>query len=198
MPSVLFRNFDQLVQRCVYYLLARSARPLVTDHAPVVDHIKRRRGGEVPLRCNWPRTRVARIDKGPPVDLLLLHDLLELLRLEAADVDADEGEGLVFQVRHERPLVGPLAPSGQSDVAPEIEQHHLPAIVTQLEALAVLVLTVNVRGFLADTQVANPEQLRAGQLPDRVAAGELDIAVLLRGLLEDSFDFLEGLVAILP
>ena len=154
MPSVLFRNFDQLVQRCVYYLLARSARPLVTDHAPVVDHIKRRRGGQIPLRRDRPRPGVARIDKRPPGDPLLGRHLLELLRVEPADVNADEGERPVSQICHERPLVRPLGLSRQSDETPEIEQHHLPAIVTQLEALAVLVLTVNVGGFLADIQAS--------------------------------------------
>jgi hypothetical protein len=74
-----------------------------------------------------------------------------------ADVDADEREGLVFQVLHERPLVGPLGPSGQSDVAPEIEQYHLSAIVAELESLAILVRAFDVRCFLADTQVANPD-----------------------------------------
>src|SRR5262249_37977817 len=77
----------------------------------------------------------------------------------AADVHAEKREGLVTQVHYERPLVGPLGPSRQSHIAPEIEQHHLPAIVAQLEALAVLILALDVRGFSADTQVSmNPWQ----------------------------------------
>src|SRR5262249_37382455 len=77
-------------------------------------------------------------------------------------------------------------------VAPEIEQYHLAAIVAQLEALAVLVLAFDVRGCLADTQVAKAEQLRFGPLRDRVAAGELHVAALLGGLLEECFDLLDG------
>src|SRR5262249_14936870 len=115
MLAVPFRNSDHLVQRCVYHLLARSARPLVTDHSLVVDYIERRRGGQVPPRRDRSRTGVASVDKGPPGYLLLVHHLLELLRVEATNVDADEREGLFFQVRHEPPLVWPLGPSGQSD-----------------------------------------------------------------------------------
>jgi hypothetical protein len=39
----------------------------------------------------------------------------------SADVDADQGEGLVFQGLYERPLVGPLAPSSQSVFRPEVQ-----------------------------------------------------------------------------
>src|SRR5262249_15952833 len=151
-----------LVQRCVDDLLAGSARPLVTDDSFVVDHIEGWRGGQVPLRRDRSRTGIASIDKGSPGYLLLVHHFLELLRVEATDVDADEGERLVFQVRYERPLVRPLGPSRQSDETPEIEQHHFPSIVTQLESLAVLVLAVDVRGFLANSQITNPEQFCLG------------------------------------
>src|SRR5262245_56075300 len=89
--AVLFRSLDRLAQRRVYHLLARSARPLVTDHPLVVDHVERRRGGEVPLRRDRSRTGVAGIDKGPPGYVLLVHHVLELLHVEATDVDADEG-----------------------------------------------------------------------------------------------------------
>src|SRR5262249_2458098 len=50
----------------------------------------------------------------------------------------------------------------------------------------------------ADTQVANRKQFCFGPLRDLVAVRELHVAVLLGGLLEDCFDFLKGLVAILP
>src|SRR5262249_61274049 len=156
--AVTVRNLDQLLERRVNYFLTRSTCPLVTDDSLVVDQIHRRRGGQVPLRRDRTCTGVAGVNKGSPGDLLLGRHLLELLRVEAADVDADEGERLVFQVLHERPLVWPLGPSRQSDDTPEVEQHHLPAIVTQLESLAFFVLAVDVRGFLADAQITNPEQ----------------------------------------
>jgi hypothetical protein len=63
-------------------------------------------------------------------------------------VDADKCEGLVFQVCHERPLVGPLGPSGESDEAPEVEQHNLATVVAELEGLAVLVLAFDVGASL--------------------------------------------------
>ena len=51
---------------------------------------------------------------------------------------------------------------------------------------------------LADAQVANLEQPGPGPLRDRVAAGQLHVAVLLRGLFEDFFDLLNRLIAVLP
>src|SRR5262249_5632242 len=150
----------------------------------------------VPPRRDRPRARGARVHERTPGESLLLHHFLELLRAAAAGVDPDEREGLVLQSLHERPLVGPLRPSRQSDMAPEVEQHHLAAIVPEPEALAVLVLAFDVRCLLADTQAANLEQCRPGPPRDGVAAGELHVAVLLRGLLEGGFDLLHGLAAI--
>src|SRR5262249_55397918 len=50
----------------------------------------------------------------------------------------------------------------------------------------------------ADPQITNPEQFCSGPLRDQVPIGELHVPVLLGGLLKDRFDFLKGLVAILP
>ena len=66
----------------------------------------------------------------PPVHFLFVHSFLEVFGFESADVNADQGEWLVFQLRYERPLVGPTGPSGQSDVLPEIEEDDLAAVVT--------------------------------------------------------------------
>src|SRR5262245_11889529 len=64
--AVPLRRLDQFIQRFVDDLLSRWACPLVTDHALVVDDVKRRRGGEVPLRCDRSRAGVARVDEGSP------------------------------------------------------------------------------------------------------------------------------------
>src|SRR5262249_804487 len=133
----------------------------------------------------------------PPGQLLLLRHFLELLGPEAANVDADQREGLVLQLLDERPLVGPLGPSRQSDKAPEVEQHHLSTMVAKLEALAVLVFPLYVRRLVADAQVADSEQFCLREFRNRAAVGKLLVAVLLRGVLKDRFDLLQGLVAIL-
>jgi hypothetical protein len=58
-----------------------------------------------------------------------------IIALVLAEMDPDEGEGLVFQVVHERPLLRPLGHSGASQAIPEIEQDHVAAVIAQLEAL---------------------------------------------------------------
>src|SRR5262249_44686688 len=78
----------------------------------------------------------------------LFHYLFKLFRLVADDVDADQGKRLLFQVLDERPLVGPTGASSQSVFRPEVEQHDLPTVVAQLELLAVLIFTFDLRGFL--------------------------------------------------
>ena len=87
----------------------------------------------------------------------LVHDRLELLRVGAVGVDADHGEGLVFELVDERPLVGPTGPSGHSDLLPEVEQHHLSAVVAQLEANIVLVDAFDIGRLLADGETAKSE-----------------------------------------
>ena len=56
---------------------------------------------------------------------------------------------VLVQLRHERPLVGPTGPSGQSHLLPEIEEHDLAAVVAQIEANAVLVRAFDVGGSRA-------------------------------------------------
>jgi hypothetical protein len=72
--------------------------------------------------------------------------------------------GLMRRLFTLRPLVGPLGPSGPSQVVPEVEEDNLAAIVAQLEALAVLVVALDVRGRLADSQVTNLVQRVHGLL----------------------------------
>src|SRR5262249_23597183 len=149
------RFLDQPVQGGIDGLRAGTADPLVPDHALGIDHVKGRRAGQVPLGRDGTLAQLARVRKGSPGQLLLFHRLLELLDVVAVDVDADQGEGLVFQLLDERPLVGPLGPSGESLLMPEVEQHHLAPVVAELEALAVLILAFDLRGLLADAQVAD-------------------------------------------
>src|SRR5262249_47773136 len=118
------------------------------------------------------------------------------------EMDPDQDEGLAGQVLDERPLVGPLGPSGESLVIPEIEQDDLAPVVAQLEALAVLVLALDVRRHLADRQVTNLEQFRLRLLPNRTAGAverdrDLHVAVFL-GPDEERFDLPGDLGAVLP
>src|SRR5262249_24342839 len=86
----------------------------------------------------------------------------------------------------------------ESLLVPEIEQDHLARVVAQLEGLAVLVLTFDVRRLLADAQVADLEQLPFGLPTDRAPFRELDLAVFFHGLLEERFGLLAGFGAVLP
>ena len=105
--------------------------PFIPDHAPVIDDDKvsawRSRfhlAAMVPLARRSPGSANDR-----HVSFSLSITALSFLGVVAGDVDADQGEWLVFQLLDERPLVGPLAPSGESVFAPEVEQHHLAAVV---------------------------------------------------------------------
>ena len=147
---VFFSLVDQLLQGHLDRILPGAADPLVTDDPLDIDDIVRRRTG-VPPR----RDRLAR--DGSPGHFLLFHDLFELFRHMADDVDADQDKRLLFQVLDERPLVGPTGASNQSVFRPEVEQHHLPTVVAQFELLAVLIFTIDVLGFLADGEVAHLE-----------------------------------------
>ena len=144
------RLLDQLLQSCVNRLLAGLADPLASNRALVIDDVKRWRGGEIPLTVDGTI-----VVNGPPTNLVLRHHFLEFTRIVGPGIDADEGEWLFFQFRYERPLVRPGGPSRQSEFAPEIEQHHLAAIVAQFELRAVLVLAFDVRGNLTDGEVAD-------------------------------------------
>src|SRR5262249_24795141 len=59
-------------------------------------------------------------------------------------------------------------------------------------------LAFDVRCLLADAQVADLEQLRPGPLPNRATVGELHVAILLRGSLEEGLGLLGGPGAVLP
>src|SRR5439155_24963988 len=85
-----------------------------------------------------------------------------------------------------------------SDVLPAIEEHALAAVVASLKENAVLVRAFDVGRLLADGEVANREQLHFGVVADCAAEGELDVAVFLGGLFEDSLDLRDGLGAVLP
>src|SRR5690349_16272994 len=127
----------QLLQGRVDGLLARPTDPLVPDHPPGIEDVERRRVRQVPSARDRPRTGGALVRERPPGQLLLLHHVFEVLAV-APDVHADQCERLVLQTLHERPLVGPLAPSGQSVFRPEVEQHDLAPVVAELEPHAVL------------------------------------------------------------
>ena len=48
-------------------------------------------------------------------------------------MDAEQGKGGVGEFLDERPLVGPVSPSGQSVFLPEVQQNDFPAIVCQFK-----------------------------------------------------------------
>src|SRR5262249_47237310 len=96
MLATHFRLFHHLVQRCVDHLRARSARPLVTDHSLVVDHIERRRGGEVPLRRDRSRTGVASVDKERQVICCLSITALSCFALRPPMWTPMRAKGLAF------------------------------------------------------------------------------------------------------
>src|SRR5262245_50271268 len=117
-----FRLLDQLFQGLIQDLRAgRAAHPLVPDHALVIEDVERRQAGQVPPGYDGPLSQGAWVSKRPPGQLLLVHRLLQLLGVVAVDVDADQGEGPVLQLLDERPLVGPMAPSGESLLMPKVE-----------------------------------------------------------------------------
>ena len=93
--------------------------------------------------------------------------------------------------------MGPAGPSGESVLRPEVKQHDLATVVTQLEALGVLVLAFDVGGLRANSQLTDLEKLRFGLLTHRAAIRELHVAVLAGGLLEESFNVFDGLGPVL-
>jgi hypothetical protein len=101
---------NEFLKRLIDDFLARAAEPLVADHTLVVDDEQSRRAFEVPIAADSPHAAavaVSRVSEGTPGELLFVHNRLELVRLVAVGVDAEEDERLVFQVLDERPLVGP-------------------------------------------------------------------------------------------
>lgn len=113
----------------------------------VINNVESRSRRLVPLLGNSPLP-----GNGTPIDPLSLHHLLELDWIVMPAVDAEQGEGSVFQFFDERPLVGPTSPSRQSVLGPKIEEHDLAAIVTQFETHAILVKALRLWSQLADGQ----------------------------------------------
>src|SRR5262245_9224488 len=166
-----------------------AAHPLVADDALVVDDVVAWRPRVVPGGGDY----LAVIGERPPVQVVLLRGLLELRRVVSISVHANQRKGLPLQLRHERPLVGPSGPSGPSELRPEIEQHDLAPVVAELELLPVLILAFDLRRLTANRQTADLVKLRPGPLADRAFIRNFDVGVLLGGLLEEGFDFLDGL-----
>ncbi len=135
----------QFFQHRVDRLLADLAHPLAANRAFVIDNEHGRRGGAVPLTVD-----VAFVVERSPSDVLLRHYLFEFTGIMLPGVDADEGEWLVLEFCYERPLVRPGGPSDQSGFKPEVQQHHLAAIVTQFELRALLVFAFDVGRNLAN------------------------------------------------
>src|SRR5262249_61470581 len=92
------------------------------------------------------------------------------LVLVGARVAYEPGDRLTFEPFPERPLVRVHRPARPSPTAPEVEPHHLSPVVRQLEAHAVEVFALDLRGRLANAQVAQLEQSPAGHLAERAGA----------------------------
>lgn len=60
---LLFHCLDKFFERGIHDFYARSASPLMTNHAEVVDNVKRRCGREIPFRSNRSGAGVAFIDE---------------------------------------------------------------------------------------------------------------------------------------
>ena len=144
---------NQPLQGSVDSLLAGLADPFAANGALVIDDVKRWCGGEIPLTVDG-----ALVVERPPVDPLFRHHPFQFTWFMRPGIDADHCERLFFQIRYERPLVRPGGPSRQSELAPEIKQHDLAAIVTQFELLTVLVFAFDVGRSFADAQVTNVVQ----------------------------------------
>src|SRR5205085_9071602 len=106
----------------------------------------RREGLDVVLAADRSALTIA---PGAPVDAVGPHVALELVHLllvsPGVGVDAEENELLATHAIHERPLVWEHSPAGASPEAPEVEDNYLPAVVRELERLAVRVLALDVR-----------------------------------------------------
>lgn len=91
----------------------------------MVDDVERWRGRGIPLTVDV--IVVLDVERSPG-DVLLRHRFLEFTWFMGPGIDADHSERLVFEIRHERPLVWPCGPSGQSVLAPEIQQHDVSTV----------------------------------------------------------------------
>src|SRR5262249_8655479 len=125
-----------------------------------------------------------RVAGRPPGEGLFFHERLEGCGVRVTEGGADDREGLARGLLEERALVGAQGPAGASGPVPEIKQHHLAAVVAQLEPLAVLVLALNLGGNLADGKVQEIVQSHLGLAPNRTADRYFHIAELVGGSTE--------------
>lgn len=150
------------------------------DHPPLIDDVVKRCAGAVPPGVDGVPAR-----EGPPVQLLLVHDDLDLLYVGHVGVYADQREGLVRGLLDVRPSVGPTGPSLQSALRPEVQQQDLAAIVAQLERPAALVRAFDLLRLCPDRRVAELVRVLLRPLTDRISVGYLYVAVLSGGPLEE-------------
>eukprot|EP00095_Tigriopus_kingsejongensis_P002271 snap_masked-scaffold2469_size15389-processed-gene-0.6 protein:Tk02271 transcript:snap_masked-scaffold2469_size15389-processed-gene-0.6-mRNA-1 annotation:"hypothetical protein" len=109
------------------------------------------------------------------------------ITLSGVTIDAEDGEGLVFHPRNERPLVGIHRTAGASPIAPEVEHHDLAAVVGKLHFLAIDILANDLGSHLADR-----EELGRLLLNDHVLHHRALIDHELRMLCDERFsDFLK-------
>src|SRR5690606_9552139 len=147
------QSVDDLVHRFTPLVLG-------ADDALVVEDVDRRPRAHVPLRRDRAAGALGAVPEAAPGDVLLLQAGREGLLVGIA-VHADEGERLVCETLHERPLVRVHGPARASSVAPEVEDHHLAAVVRELEGHAVEVLADDVGRLHADLQALAFELRRA-------------------------------------
>src|SRR5262245_57345050 len=124
----------------------------MADHALMVDEIKRRPAADAKVLGDWAGDAFRSVPDAAPADLLRFVLFLDEVFVSVA-VDADQGKGSAVQALDERPLVREHGPTWTAPMSPEVEQHHLAAIVRQSEFLAVDVLAGNVRHHNADNKL---------------------------------------------
>src|SRR5262249_41097537 len=100
--------------------------------------------------------QVGIIPEIPPRDLLPRDHLTQLLDLSVV-IDSHESKRLILEFFHERPLVWVHVPARVSPVSPEVEKHHLAAVIREPECRAVLVLSLDVGGNRAKIEMLESE-----------------------------------------
>jgi hypothetical protein len=83
----------QLVQSHINRCFTGFPDPLMSDHACVVNDVKRRRGRGIPLAVDV--TFVVVVERSP-VDFFLRHHFLEFARIMEPGIHSDEGEWFIF------------------------------------------------------------------------------------------------------
>ena len=115
--------FLPLLQEGVHgFIEGLAADVLVADNALVVDHVNRRPSPDAGPGGDRPAGAAA-VPARPPGDLFLdssRHGLVAVL----VAIDPEQGERLVFQPLHQRPLVRVHGPARRSPVPPEVEDDH--------------------------------------------------------------------------